>query len=172
MDGRDLKMQFIEDIARSNSMVVASDGLLSADLSLRGIRAAADAIDACLKQLPNTGIGRDARPAKKLSADNENALREATDISNEAEDLYKSGNYAAAEPLLRRALAITEKVLESHHPDIATRLNNLAKMFEAKYDYIASLNRSFAVPWPSMRNLWDLTIPTPPRDWQQSGGYS
>ena len=65
VDGRDLKMQFIEDIARSNSMVVASDGLLSADLSLRGIRAAADAIDACLKQLPNTGIGRDAQSRKK-----------------------------------------------------------------------------------------------------------
>lgn len=34
--------------------------------------------------------------------------------------------YAEAEPLLKRSLAIDEKVLGPDHPDVAQRLKNLA----------------------------------------------
>ena len=40
--------------------------------------------------------------------------------------LLTKGDYAAAEPLYRRALAIREKALGSAHPEVAQSLNNLA----------------------------------------------
>jgi tetratricopeptide (TPR) repeat protein len=41
--------------------------------------------------------------------------------------LYQAkGDYDHAEPLLKRALEITEKVLGKEHPSTATYLNNLA----------------------------------------------
>ncbi len=53
-------------------------------------------------------------------------LRLALSLNNLAR-LYKTqGNYAQAEPLLRRALAIREKVLGSEHPDVASVLENYA----------------------------------------------
>ncbi len=36
------------------------------------------------------------------------------------------GKYAEAEPLLKRALAIREKVLRPEHPHVAQSLNNYA----------------------------------------------
>ncbi len=44
--------------------------------------------------------------------------------------LYFAGRaaYAAAEPLMRRALAIDEQCLGHEHPDIATNLNNIATL--------------------------------------------
>ena len=44
-------------------------------------------------------------------------------------------NYAAAEPLYVRSLAIREKVLGPEHPDVATSLNNLAELFSAQGNY-------------------------------------
>jgi len=38
------------------------------------------------------------------------------------------GNYAEAEPLYRRALAIVEKALGPEHPNVAASLNNLAEL--------------------------------------------
>lgn len=38
------------------------------------------------------------------------------------------GNYAKAEPLFQRSLAIREKALGPDHPDLATPLNNLAEL--------------------------------------------
>ena len=45
------------------------------------------------------------------------------------------GYYPAAEPLLRRALAIREKVLGAQHSDTAESLNNLATLLRNKGDY-------------------------------------
>ena len=45
------------------------------------------------------------------------------------------GDYAKAEPLYQRALAIREKALGPEHPDTATSLNNLAVLYEAMGDY-------------------------------------
>src|SRR5262249_21869211 len=45
------------------------------------------------------------------------------------------GDYAQAEPLYRRALAISEKTLGAEHPRTATVLNNLALLYYDKGDY-------------------------------------
>jgi tetratricopeptide (TPR) repeat protein len=39
------------------------------------------------------------------------------------------GQYTEAEPLYQRALAVDEKRLEPDHPNVATRLNNLAQLY-------------------------------------------
>ncbi len=43
--------------------------------------------------------------------------------------------YAEAEPLYIRCLAICEKALGPHHPDVGTSLNNLAAMYQAQGKY-------------------------------------
>jgi tetratricopeptide (TPR) repeat protein len=44
--------------------------------------------------------------------------------------LYRAqGQYAQAEPLLKRSLAIREKALGPDHPDVAISLNNLAALY-------------------------------------------
>ena len=45
------------------------------------------------------------------------------------------GQYAQAEPLYKRALAIKEKALGPDHPDVATSLNNLAELYQAQGQY-------------------------------------
>ena len=47
-------------------------------------------------------------------------------LNNLANLLRETGRYEEAEPLYRRAIEIGEKVLGAEHPDLATRLNNLA----------------------------------------------
>jgi tetratricopeptide (TPR) repeat protein len=59
-------------------------------------------------------------------------------LNNLAVSLHRAGNYPAAEPLYRRALAIREKTLGPEHPDVATTLNNLAGLLDAKGDYPAA----------------------------------
>ena len=56
-------------------------------------------------------------------------------MDNLAALLEARGDYAAAEPLYWRALAIDEKVLGSEHSDVATDLNNLAGLLWAKGNY-------------------------------------
>jgi CHAT domain-containing protein len=46
-----------------------------------------------------------------------------------------SGDYAKAEPLLKRSLTIFEKVYGPDHPDVAGSLNNLAVLYVALVDY-------------------------------------
>ncbi len=47
-------------------------------------------------------------------------------LNNLAELYYGQGEYAEAESLYRRALAIQERVLGPEHPDVAASVNNLA----------------------------------------------
>ena len=77
-------------------------------------------------------------PAKKLSADNENALREATDISNEAEDLYKKRELCCSRTTPSQGLG--------HHresagvrtiPTSPRPLTISQKCLRAKYNYSA-----------------------------------
>ena len=49
--------------------------------------------------------------------------------------LQKMGQYADAEPLFRRALAIDEKALGKDHPDVASSLNNLALLLYSQGKY-------------------------------------
>ena len=53
------------------------------------------------------------------------------------------GRYGEAEPLIKRSLAIREKVLGRDHPDVARSLNNLADLYErqARYDDAEPLYR-------------------------------
>ncbi|MFQ5896988.1 MAG: tetratricopeptide repeat protein [Candidatus Methylomirabilia bacterium] len=61
--------------------------------------------------------------------------RVATTLNNLAV-LYKAqGQYAQAEPLYQRALAIKGKVLGPEHPSLATSLNNLAGLYVAQGEY-------------------------------------
>ena len=48
---------------------------------------------------------------------------------------HDHGNYAEAEPLHQRALAIVEKALGPEHPSVATGLNNLAEVYSAQGRY-------------------------------------
>ena len=52
--------------------------------------------------------------------------------------LKATGDYAAAEPLYRRALAIAEKAQGPEHPSTGTSLNNLALLLQATGDYAAA----------------------------------
>ena len=52
--------------------------------------------------------------------------------------LESKGDYAAAEPLYRRALAIAEKTLGPDHPNTAMSLDNLAGLLASKGDYAAA----------------------------------
>jgi len=56
-------------------------------------------------------------------------------LNDLAVSLALAGDYAAAEPLSRRALAIDEKVLGPDHPEVATALGNLASLLQDKGDY-------------------------------------
>jgi tetratricopeptide (TPR) repeat protein len=60
---------------------------------------------------------------------------DATTLNNLALSLHSAGDYAAAEPLIRRALAIDEKALGPEHPATAMNLENLAELLEDKGDY-------------------------------------
>ena len=63
--------------------------------------------------------------------------------------LYKTqGDYAKAEPLYKRSLAIREKALGPDHPDVAESLNNLAELYFTQGDYAKAeplLSRSLAI---------------------------
>ena len=52
--------------------------------------------------------------------------------------LEDKGDYDAAEPLSRRALAIAEKAQGAEHPDTGARLNNLAGLLRDKGEYDAA----------------------------------
>lgn len=54
--------------------------------------------------------------------------RLATSLNNLAELYRTQGDYARAEPLCKRSLAITEKALGPDHPDVATSLENYAAL--------------------------------------------
>ena len=60
---------------------------------------------------------------------------DATVLNNTALSLTGAGDYAGAEPLYRRALAIDEKALGPGDPKVATDLNNLGELLYAKGDY-------------------------------------
>jgi tetratricopeptide (TPR) repeat protein len=59
----------------------------------------------------------------------------ALSLNNLAGCYYFRAQYAAAEPLFRRALAIREKSLGLAHPDVATSLNNLAELYNTQGRY-------------------------------------
>ena len=75
--------------------------------------------------------------------------------------LLEAGQPGEAEPLLRRALAIREKVLGPDHPEVAQSLENLAVLYRdmGGYDRAEPLFRRC---WPSGSRRWARTTPTRP----------
>nr|WP_281258998.1 tetratricopeptide repeat protein [Stenomitos frigidus] len=65
----------------------------------------------------------------------------AVDLAWLANLYYFQGRYTEAEPLLLRALTISEQQLGADHPDVAARLNSLANLyyFQGRYREIESL---------------------------------
>ncbi len=80
-----------------------------------------------LAPLPAPVVGQANPP---LTAEQSAELEEAKRLHQQAIELYNQGQYAAAIPLVKRALAIQEKVLGKEHPDFAESLNNLAVQLE------------------------------------------
>jgi CHAT domain-containing protein/Tfp pilus assembly protein PilF len=75
-------------------------------------------------------------------------IAEATRLNQRVLQLIEQGKYYEAEPLSRRALAISEKVLGKNHPSVATNLNNLALLYDnqGKYAQAETLyQRSLAI---------------------------
>ena len=67
------------------------------------------------------------------SADHEGNEGGAGDWSFALAKMYHDrGRYAEAEPLYKRALAISEKALGPDHPNVAMNLNSLALLFDAQ----------------------------------------
>jgi tetratricopeptide (TPR) repeat protein len=60
------------------------------------------------------------------------ALAGVPGLVKKASTLYGRGQYAEAEPLFRKALAVYEEVLGPRHPDTATCSSNLAANFQAQ----------------------------------------
>ena len=60
-------------------------------------------------------------------------------VLNDMGQTYSAlGDYAAAEPVMRQALATCEKTYGPDHPEMAYSLNNLALLLEDKGDYAAA----------------------------------
>ena len=55
----------------------------------------------------------------------------ARSLNNLASLYQAQGDYARAEPLYRRSLAIWEKALGPEHPDVATIRENLETLYRA-----------------------------------------
>jgi len=56
-------------------------------------------------------------------------------LNNLAQLYATQGQYAQAEPLYKRTLAIKEKALGPDHPDVAMSLNNLAQLYDTQGQY-------------------------------------
>ena len=83
----------------------------------------------------------------------------ATSLNNLAELYRATGAYAQAEPLYKRALAITEKALGPEHPDTATSLNNLALLYWAQARWsesAASMKRGLRIEESNARRVLPL----------------
>ena len=63
------------------------------------------------------------------------ALQRASQLNQQAIELYQQGRYSEAEPLYRESLAIRREQLGERHPDVATSLNNLALLYQDQGRY-------------------------------------
>jgi len=75
-------------------------------------------------------------------------------FNNLALSLTHAGDYAAAEPLYRRALAIDEKALGPDHLDVAIDLNNLASSLQDQKNYAGAeplYKRALAIKEKALR---------------------
>jgi tetratricopeptide (TPR) repeat protein len=71
------------------------------------------------------------RRATRLPAAQQQALAEVPHTAAKAAELDRQGKYGEAEPLLRKALAVSEEVLGPKHPHTAQAYNELARNLES-----------------------------------------
>jgi CHAT domain-containing protein len=65
-------------------------------------------------------------------AEKQRLINEAKQLSQQVLQLYNQGRFSEAIPLAQHILNIVEKALEAEHPDVATNLNNLARLYNAQ----------------------------------------
>jgi CHAT domain-containing protein/tetratricopeptide (TPR) repeat protein len=95
-------------------------------------RAAALAVAIALvgcAQRSSTQTQKNTMPGQKAVIDEAARLDEAVGT------LYGKGKFQEAVPLARRSLALREKALGPHHPEVATSLNNLAVLYKEQGAY-------------------------------------
>ena len=52
-------------------------------------------------------------------------------LNDEVQELYRTGQYARAVVVGKKALKVAEEIVGPDHPDVATSLNNLALLYRA-----------------------------------------
>lgn len=80
-----------------------------------------------------------------LSAPGRVELEEAQRLSWEVIQLYDQGRYREAVPLAKRVLTITEEALGKRHLVVASRLNNLASLYQKSVWLAHSNDRALAM---------------------------
>jgi CHAT domain-containing protein/tetratricopeptide (TPR) repeat protein len=63
------------------------------------------------------------------------ALAEATQLNQRANELLRAGRYEEAIPFAERSIAIREQALGENHPLVAQSLNSLAELYRAQGNY-------------------------------------
>ena len=69
------------------------------------------------------------------SADTSAGVEEARRLNTESEKLFDAGRYKEAVPLAERALVLREKALGVDHPEVASTLNLLGKLYKKRADF-------------------------------------
>ena len=59
-------------------------------------------------------------------------------LNDEVEELYRTGQYARAVVVGKKALTVAEEIVGPDHPDVATSLNNLALLYYTQGEYAAA----------------------------------
>ncbi|NEP51209.1 MAG: tetratricopeptide repeat protein [Moorea sp. SIO3C2] len=89
--------------------------------------------------LPRSSWGQSIIAQQPSSPGSERAeelsLAEASQLNQQAIELYEQGKYSEAIPLAERALEIRQEILGEEHRDVATSLNNLALLYKSQGKY-------------------------------------
>ena len=59
-------------------------------------------------------------------------------LNDEVEELYRTGQYARAVVVGKKALKVAEEIVGPDHPSVATSLNNLAGLYMTQGQYAAA----------------------------------
>ncbi len=101
-------------------------------------------------------------PQEPLTAEQRQQLAKANRLEGEVIALYQQGHFREAVVLAQQVREIRKQVLGEKHPDYATSLHNLAKLYRSQGDY-ARAEPLCAGPWRSKSSRWATsTPPTPP----------
>ena len=59
-------------------------------------------------------------------------------LNDEVKELYRTGQYARAVVVGKKALKVAEEIVGPDHPSVATSLNNLALLYDTQGQYAAA----------------------------------